>query len=1128
MLATISVSYGQVNAYAFSQSNGTYTSITGGTILGNTAVDDQLFVDPAVPLGGVTFTGVGFPIGFNFTYNGFIYDRFAVNANGWISFGSSTLTPSVNLNTSSSYTPLSSTSTANTNDLVARFAALGRDLQSQVGGEIRYELTGTSPNQVLVIQWTNYRKYLATGDSYNFQIKLYETTNVIESVYGTMTSNATATTIHAGLRANPTATASNFNSRTTTTNWSTSTASVAAGNSMALSATIFPSSGLTFTWTPPALPVSPPNCAANPLSTPNATCGNFTSIIAWDAAATATGYNLTVGTTSNGTDIVNNVNVGNVLTYALTAQTPGTTYFWKVVPFNTVGPAIGCTENSYTTFATGCYCTSVPTSNDNLGVTNVLLNTTNFPNGDVTYFDHTATVVNFAQGLPANTQISFATGYTYKADIWIDFNNDFDFNDSGELVQTGILSTATNPTVLDATFIMPVSAPLGQHRMRIGTADDVQTPPDPCYSGAWGVTLDFTVNIVTAPTDLPDYVNLQFPSTITIAQGGSETVYGQVYEGGLTDVDPNIVGQAPGINAWVGISPIGSNTNPNTWTNWIPATWNSGAVGSNDEYQATIGATLAPGTYYYATRFQLNGGAYVYGGTNFGFWDGTTRLSGVLTVNPPPAPANDDCSGAISLTVNADYSCGTVTPGTILAATASPTDAAACFGTEDDDVWFSFVATATSQRISLLNVAGSTTDLYHSLWTGADCNSITLVPNSCSDPNISNPTGLVIGQIYYVRVYSWTATTGQTSTFNICIGTPPAPPANDNFVNAISVSCGTVYTGDTSVATLDEDNAPDGFGADMDSPNLWYSFTGTGLAQTVTLNLCGSSFDTSVLVYTGSSGSLTLVAGNDDDNTCLSNTGNSKVIFTSNGTTTYYIAVEGWNIGNVGAFTMNVSCAAVVPPAVANQDCGTSLPILVNGLNNNSDNSFGTVNSAQPGCDLFGSIQDVWFSFVVPSSGQVTTQITPLTMTSTNFTIYSGACGALTEVAGTCNSNFVVATSESLTGLTPGATYFVQVWSNSSEQGTFTIRISDDGLGNDGFDAFNFSFYPNPVKNSLNLTYNQEISNVEVFNLLGQKVSSNTINANTAQIDMSNLSKGAYMVRVTSNNQVKTIKIIKE
>jgi hypothetical protein len=149
-------------------------------------------------------------------------------------------------------------------------------------------------------------------------------------------------------------------------------------------------------------------------------------------------------------------------------------------------------------------------------------------------------------------------------------------------------------------------------------------------------------------------------------------------------------------------------------------------------------------------------------------------------------------------------------------------------------------------------------------------------------------------------------------------------------------------------------------------------------------------------------------------------------------------------------------------------------------------------------------------------------------MTSLNFNIYSGACGALTPVANTCNANLTAATSEVLTGLTPGTTYYIQVWSNSSEQGTFTLRLSDNGLGNNSFNSSNFSYYPNPVKDILNLSYNQEISFVEVFNLLGQKVSSNAINANQGQVDMSNFSNGVYLVKVTSNNQVKTIRVIKE
>jgi hypothetical protein len=495
---------------------------------------------------------------------------------------------------------------------------------------------------------------------------------------------------------------------------------------------------------------------------------------------------------------------------------------------------------------------------------------------------------------------------------------------------------------------------------------------------------------------------------------------------------------------------------------------------------------------------------------------------------PPPAPANDECTGAIALTVNANLACGTVTAGTTSGATASATDATACSGTEDDDVWFSFVATNTTHRISLSSVAGSVTDMYHSLWTG-NCAGLTLVPGTCSDGDTSNPAGLVIGQTYYVRVNTYTATAGQLVTFNICIGTPPPPPANDSLANAIAISCGNTYTGDTTLATLDEDNAPDGFGTDMDAPNVWYTFTGTGSAQTVTLNLCGSAYDTSVLVYTGTSGALTLVAANDDDASCnaTNDSTRSRVSFSSDGTTTYRIAIEGWNSGSIGAFTLDVTCAVVNPPAVANQTCATALNVLVDGSDNNSDNSFGTINSTQPTCDSFGSVQDVWFSFVAPASGEISALLTRGTMTSLNYSLYSGACGTLTAV-GTCTSNVITATSsQAYTGLTAGNTYYIQVWSSGSEQGTFTLKLTNT-LGTNPFDSTNFTYYPNPVKNVLNLSYNQEISSVEVFNLLGQKVSINTINANDAQVDMSHLSSGTYMVKVTSDNQVKTIKVVKE
>lgn len=355
------------------------------------------------------------------------------------------------------------------------------------------------------------------------------------------------------------------------------------------------------------------------------------------------------------------------------------------------------------------------------------------------------------------------------------------------------------------------------------------------------------------------------------------------------------------------------------------------------------------------------------------------------------------------------------------------------------------------------------------------------------------------------------------------------PPTNDAFADAISVLCGDSITGDTTTATLDEDNAPDGFATDMDSRNLWYKYTGSGFQETVTLNLCNSQYDTSVLVYTGTSGNLTLIIANDDDSTC--GTGfirSSRVSFNSDGVSTYYIAVEGFNIGSYGTFNMDVNCAGVIPPAVTNQTCDLALTVPVDGIDLESDNSNGDISSQTPNCEFFGSVQDVWFSFIAPASGTVNCTVTNISMTSANFTVYSGVCGTLIETTTACNSNILATATESLTGLTAGETYFVQVWSNAAEQGTFSLRMTDTGLATTGFNASGFTTFPNPVKDILNISYNKNITNVAVFNLLGQEVATKSINATQSQIDMSNLSKGTYLVKVTADNQVKTIKVIKE
>lgn len=166
---------------------------------------------------------------------------------------------------------------------------------------------------------------------------------------------------------------------------------------------------------------------------------------------------------------------------------------------------------------------------------------------------------------------------------------------------------------------------------------------------------DFTVSaptnaqtgtmVINASTpNTPDFVNLQFPGTATITAGGTADVYAQIFEAGVT---PG-AGAGTGITAEIGISAVDATTvadfETGDWT-WTTASY-FGEVGNNDEYLLAIGASLAPGTYYYVSRFSVDGGPYAYGGNTAGpgengnFWDGTNFVSGVLTVNPVGEPTN--------------------------------------------------------------------------------------------------------------------------------------------------------------------------------------------------------------------------------------------------------------------------------------------------------------------------------------------------------------------------------------------------------------------------------------------------------------------------------------------------------
>lgn len=74
------------------------------------------------------------------------------------------------------------------------------------------------------------------------------------------------------------------------------------------------------------------------------------STIAWNVAGGfVEGYTVSVGTTSGGTDVADNVDVGDATSYDPGTLDYTTTYYVTVTPYNGVGSSEGCSENSFTT-----------------------------------------------------------------------------------------------------------------------------------------------------------------------------------------------------------------------------------------------------------------------------------------------------------------------------------------------------------------------------------------------------------------------------------------------------------------------------------------------------------------------------------------------------------------------------------------------------------------------------------------------------------------------------------------------------------------------------------------------------------------------------------------------------------
>ncbi len=328
-----------------------------------------------------------------------------------------------------------------------------------------------------------------------------------------------------------------------------------------------------------------------------------------------------------------------------------------------------------------------------------------------------------------------------------------------------------------------------------------------------------------------------------------------------------------------------------------------------------------------------------------------------LFVGPYTAPIgapNDDCSNAIVIpsATTSPYASDVVD---IINAT-NINEPTACVGV-NATVWWKFTpATGGLYTFSTCAAAAAGTtvpDTVLAIYSGS-CGGLTQVV--CNDDNGVNCAGarasastvLVANTDYYIRVGKYGAVAPADGASNVQLAitsggiAPPAPVANDDCANAVVVP-GTA-TSYVSVA-VDVTTATRGAGepaistcANLIDNTIWYSYlptqTGDYTFSTCTADVPnGTITDTYVVVYSGSCGSLSQVACNDDNGLqCTGIAGRASTRVRLNAGTQYYLLVGRYDnstdlVGTNNTVQFAILNFAAPPTAPSNDNCAGAINV---------------------------------------------------------------------------------------------------------------------------------------------------------------------------------------------------------
>ncbi|WP_339700568.1 GEVED domain-containing protein [uncultured Marixanthomonas sp.] len=273
-----------------------------------------------------------------------------------------------------------------------------------------------------------------------------------------------------------------------------------------------------------------------------------------------------------------------------------------------------------------------------------------------------------------------------------------------------------------------------------------------------------------------------------------------------------------------------------------------------------------------------------------------------------------------------------------------------------------------------------------------------------------------------------------------CLGDQIQDLPNNACSSALPIVCGDNVLGTTVGA--------DDFGGNS-SPDVFYSYTGTGQPENISLSLCnGTAYDTQIRVFSDCSLSNEIASNN---NFCYAR---SVVDFISDGTSTYYIMIEGGGSNDLGDFTLYSSCSEIT---FENEEPSQALPLVCG--DRVLGNTVTVSNTAgNPSGDVFysytgnGVEEDITVSLCSIFTGYDTEIRVYDSIELTNEVAFvDDSCGLFSQ----------------LTFYSDGVkTYYIMIEGSDSDEGNFGLSLS----------CWDYTPYCSP----LNFVYVEPITNVEI------------------------------------------------